>query len=308
MLLYLWERKFKNINMLRRLSIIAATVACAVMPSVAQKIYPVGVSGSGSEMALVVAAKSTLVVNLEVEVEQVIVGPYARYAQELLGVRAPLVAKSSAKIISADLSLAPSDYYVATDAMLSYGGEKEISSAAGVVPIDYTSSSMLSLEEAAEEAAAAIFRTRTLCRDILSGELGEGFYGGGLGAALDRLDYEERQLAELFLGRTVRRVERVTRYVALDGDEKRYVVCRFDPSEGVAPVGDLSSEPIVLQLTPSEQDVPAEPVVDAKSRKIVYRVPNIVKCDLYSNSALIASKSMPLNEFGYDYTQIVVEK
>ncbi len=291
--------------MLKYITIAAATLSLAIMPSMAQQTAPIGVSNSNSALSLAQTTASTLVVNMEVEVESVVAGEYARYAQQYLGVRASLVSKTTATIVSADISLAPSDFYIANEEMLSYGGSDQATSAVEMLPIDRTSERVLSVEEAAESAAAAIFKLRALRRDILSGELGEGFYGGGLAAALERMEYEERAYMELFFGRTEISRKRYTQYVTLVGDDARYMVCRFNPSEGVVDSSNLKAEPIMLQLTPSEQSIPDAPLLDSKSRSVVFRVSNTVKCDLYQSSTPIASKSIPLPEFGYDYTHVI---
>ncbi len=291
--------------MLKYITIAAATLSLALLPSMAQQTAPEGVSNLNGALSLMQTPASTLVVNLEVEVECVVAGEYARYAQEYLGVRAPLVSKTTATIVAADISLAPTDFYVANEEMLSYGGSDQPTSVVEMLPIDRTSETVLSIEEAAESAATALFKVRSLRRDILSGELGEGFYGGGLSAALERMEYEERAYMELFFGRTERFTKRYTQYITLEGNEARYIVCRFNPSEGVVDSSNLKAEPIVLQLTPSEQTIPNAPILDSKSRSVVFRVSNMVKCDLYNNSTQIASKSMPLPEFGYDYTHVV---
>ncbi len=270
----------------------------------AQSTRPVGVTNNGGVFEMQTIAPEAIVVNLEVESESIIVGKYARYAQEYLGVRVPLVAKTTSRIIAADVALAPENYYIADDEMLNYNGAEMISDVADDLPLNITSSATLSMEDAAEECAEAIFTIRALRRDILSGELGEGFYGGGLAAALERMEREERSYTELFLGRTITTRSRSTHFVALEGDKKRYIICRFSATEGVVSVEDMKADPIVLQLTPSAQSEPETPYIDAKSRAVKFRVSKIVRCDLYNNTTAIASKSVPLNIFGYDYTHV----
>lgn len=258
-------------------------------------------------MEIAITTPSTLVLNIEVEHTSVIVGPYARYAQKLLGVRAPLVAKEEAKIVSTDLSLAPDDYYLATPEKL-----MEKRCCGGVVtskeslPINITSSGAQSAEEAAEDAADEIFRIRQLRRDLLTGDLGEGFFGGGLAAALDRLDFEESSLVELFMGSTERRRSNATYFVTLDGTTARYIVGRFSAESGVVADSDLTAEPILLQLTPAEQEQMETPKYTPKHKLIKFQIENRVKCDVYQSTTLLGSKNIPLLEFGYEYTYPVL--
>ncbi len=287
--------------MFKSISISAALLVLATSNLSAEVLTPVGFRDLGAGSAeLVTSSPSVLVVNLEVERVSEQVGVYARYAQKYLGVRASLVAKESYSIVGADVSMTPEDYHLAgVDQLGGDTPEVLVSSVSERLPIDLNSSDRLSIEEAAEEAAEAIFAIRQLRRDLLTGELGEGFYGGGLASALERLQWEEEQYAELFFGRVERSRMSYTRYVPVVDETLRYIVCRFNPDSGVVDGGDLSAEPVLLQLTPVEGERLTAPEI-VKSRTVQFRVPSVVRCDLYSGADLVASKAIPLVEFGYD--------
>ncbi len=286
---------------MKRISLATALVALAATAAVAEVVSPTGANFANSnKLQITLNDSSTLVVNIEVECERTEVGIYARYAQKLFGVRAPLVEKESYTIVGANLSLAPNDFYVATPTMMQSGASVQLSTTTTPLPIDLKSSDLLSGEEAAEEAANAIFEIRQLRRDLISGELGEGFYGGGLAASLDRLQWEEEQYAELFFGRTIRSRSTHTQFVALDGTTARYIVARFSEKSGLCDATDLAAEPIILQLTPSEAREVEVPAIGEKSTIVKFWIENSVACDLFLGSKSLANKTMPLTEFGQE--------
>lgn len=106
--------------------------------------------------------KTTLQVQLTVTQEQTIVGPYAKYAQKFLGVRPALVERTSYNITNAVIALAPeqatalpADGY--TSKAETYLGS--LDEFAKITP-DRLSSSMISVEDAAQQAAQMIFSIR----------------------------------------------------------------------------------------------------------------------------------------------------
>ncbi len=293
-------------NKLKTIFFSVAAVSLTLADVAAESLKPIGVIKSGNDVELVTTPVSTLVVDLTVERENVAVGPYARFAQKYLGLRAPLVAKESCRIVAADVSLAPEGFYFA-EAVDSFNVEL-LSSESDPLPVDVKSSSLPSLEESAEKAADEIFYIRALRSEMLSGDLGEGFFGGGLVAALDRFEREESEYVELFMGRTTRSRSKHRFYLSLEGTTPRYIVARFSDIEGVVDSSDLLAEPIVVQLTPLSETKLDTPYIGEKSTVVTFRVPSMVKCDLYISNNFLASKSMPLNEFGYNYQYPISQK
>ncbi|MFI3305061.1 MAG: DUF4831 family protein [Rikenellaceae bacterium] len=290
----------KNV-ILKKISLAAAIIALTATAAVAEVVSPVGFGFANSNKPqITLNGSSTLVVNIEVECERTEVGIYARYAQKLFGVRAPLVEKENYTILSADLALAPNDFYVATNDMMQGDSSEQLSTTTTPLPIDLKSSDLLSGEEAAEEAANAIFEIRQLRRDLIAGELGEGFYGAGLTASLDRLQWEEEQYAELFFGRTIRSRSTHTQFVALDGTTPRYIVGRFSDKSGLCDATDLAAEPIILQLTPCEPREIAVPAIEEKSTIVKFWVENSAVCELFFGSKSLSNKKIPLTEFGQE--------
>ncbi|MFI3303152.1 MAG: DUF4831 family protein [Rikenellaceae bacterium] len=294
--------------MFKKISICAAILAFTATQSIAEAASPIGFVNNGVSSELITNSSSTIVVNLEVESERVEVGPYARFAQKYFGVRASLVEKESHTIINADISLAPNDFYVANEKMMTGSSTEIIAEKSERIPIDISSSNIPSVEKSAGDAAKAIFRIRQLRNDLLSGDLGEGFYGSGLAAALERLQWEEDQYTELFFGRTIRSRSNHVLYVTLNGTEPRYIVTRFSNGGKITDITDLTADPLLLQLTPLEPQNIEIPKYTAKSRVAKFWMENQVKCDLFFNSKLLSSKTMPLVEFGQEIIYPITEK
>ncbi len=264
----------------------------------AQLIVPIGAIDTGRSTTVAFAPMATLVVDVEVEKTSSEVGIYARYAQQFLGLRAPLIAKSEYTLKSASISLATDDYFLTDRVEMP---EYEPTTTYSSIPIDITSEVVLPAEEAAEEAAAQIFTIRRMRRDLLSGELGEGFYGGGLGAALKELQSEEQRYTDLFMGSTTTQREKRRFTIALTGNTPRYIVCRFSTAAGLSDATDLAAEPILLQITPSGAEKFTPPTTeDVKATYTNYRVADIAKCELLYGSSSLAVSNIPLFEFGYD--------
>ena len=147
---------------------------------------------------------TTIVVDLTIEKEQTIVGPYARYAQKYLDVRGSLVEKTSYTIKSAQLSVATDNsIFAAKDiAPASVSTATLINPSdefAKVLP-DRTTLSPMAVEDAAAQAAQAIFTLRKKRIELITGDAGENVFGGGLKDALEALDAREQANLELFLG------------------------------------------------------------------------------------------------------------
>ncbi|MBQ3259810.1 MAG: DUF4831 family protein, partial [Alistipes sp.] len=183
---------------------------CAVLVAVvasAQSNYIVQtgkIVGKDGEVRFV-EPKSTIVVDVTVERREVIVGPYARYAQKYLGVRAPLSGKDSFRVVGATIALADDDLLKATAEVaaptmkiLSHAGNER--DYARLLP-NRSDSRALTADEAAADAAAAIFALRKSRQELITAQAGENVFGGGLEAALREIDKYENAYLELFFGK-----------------------------------------------------------------------------------------------------------
>ncbi len=150
---------------------------------------------------VVAEANTTLAVDIVVETEQFVPGPYAKQAQRLLGANAPLVDKVIHRIVKSDVAVAETSSYYASESV-------EVDNCCEVANIEFPkvlpdrlSKSPLTDEQAADRAAEQIYALRTARLELITAELGDGVYGAGLESALREIDRLEKEYLELFFGK-----------------------------------------------------------------------------------------------------------
>lgn len=261
-------------------------------------IVPVAVTAAG-EVAL---PQSPLAVDVTAELDETLSGPYARYAQKLLGVRAPLTDKRTWTLRGARVALLDNETLMAgevapaTSRVMTYAASEE--EFARLQP-DKNDMTVLAPEDAARAAASQIFSLRRHRVELITGEAGENVFGEGLAAALAEIDRLEQSYLELFLGkRVVRTVTR--RHVVYPEEGKRqYVVCRFTPAAGLLPESDLSGDMVLLQIEPTETRLGTQMEAPAKEpNKVRCRVADPAACTVIAGGAELGRTVLPLFEFG----------
>jgi hypothetical protein len=217
-----------------------------VVDSSAQQVVKKRIGSYVENGNVVVAeASTTLAVDIVVEKEQFVAGPYAKHAQRLLGTNALLVDKVIYRIVKSDVSVAENSAYIAPESVdLSKFSEEATVEFPKVLP-DRLSKNNLTIDQAADRAAAQIYALRTARLELVTAELGDGVYGAGLESALREIDRLEQEYLELFYGK------RVVTY-----SHQRYYVT-------VKPAEFEKIEPVV----PAEATEPAEAVAEDKSAK-----------------------------------------
>ena len=240
---------------------------------------------------------TTLAIDLTIETEQVVVGPYAKYAQKYLETRGTLVDKSTAAVKSAKIAIVADDALMAGNVaepemvVTSYmGSEVEFPK----ISPDRTSSSAMSLDDAAAEAAQAIYKIRKNRMELISGEAGENVFGGGLKDALDELDKKEQAYLELFLGKKVIKsyTERIIVPVVVGVNE-------YPINNLVA--GENKIQGLTLTLTPSEATPKFSTLSEVDPRDktaIAVRIANIATCSVKAGDKVIGTASLPIFELG----------
>ena len=249
---------------------------------------------------------STVAVDITVTQECIVAGPYARYAQKYLGVRAPLSDKTTYEITDASVSLlgTESAYPVAgplpAKKVYSENFDGSATEFAKILP-DRMSSANIDTENSARAAAAELFKLRRQRLDLITGETGENVFGAGLKDALDELHALENAYTELFLGKHVVTTETRRYTLRPSADRMSYIVCRFSMQEGLLPASDLLGEMVLLQIRPTGElalsgIVPAS----AKERAVVMRVADYSVCTVVVSSDEIAQSVLPLFVYGKD--------
>ena len=150
---------------------------------------------------VVAEANTTLAVDITVETEQFVAGPYAKHAQRLLGTNAPLIDKVIHRIVKSDVAVAESSSYYATESVDAAQNSDATSVEFPKVLPDRISKSNLTADQAADRAAEQIYALRTARLELITAELGDGVYGAGLESALREIDRLEKEYLELFFGK-----------------------------------------------------------------------------------------------------------
>lgn len=257
----------------------------------------VGVHKNAAGEITISDPSTTLAIDLTIETEQVVVGPYAKYAQKYLETRGTLVDKHTATITSAKIAIVTSDALMAgavaepESVVTSYmGSEVEFPK----ISPDRTSSSAMSLDDAAAEAAQAIYKIRKNRMELISGEAGENVFGGGLKDALAELDAKEQAYLELFLGKKVvtSRTERVI--VPIITGVNEYPISNLVADKN-------NKQAITLTLTPSEATPKLSTISEVDPRDktaIAVRIANFATCTVKVGDKVIGSSTLPIFELG----------
>lgn len=248
---------------------------------------------------------TTIVVDLVIESEQTIVGPYARYAQKYLDVRGSLVEKTTFTIKDARLSvlqcdgvLAPAPEQAASTTVQSHLGD--IAEFAKVLP-DRMSTSPLTIEDAAAQAAQSIFTIRKKRMDLITGDAGENVFGAGLKDALEALDAREQAYLELFLGKKVTTTTTKRIVVPLNGTESSYTIANLSSSKGLLAESAEEGDAVKLVINPSGRAPKLNGIAEVDSRDktaLMVRLADNATCSISVGDAVVGTTTLPVFEFG----------
>lgn len=237
-------------------------------------------------------ASTMLAVDIVVECEEFVAGPYARYAQKMLGTRASLVNRTEYRIASADVALLDEGDYYAGEELSAHNTPLYVD--CSPLPIDRISSMEQSTEQAARDAADAIFALRRARVDLVTGEFGESVYGAGLESALREIERLERGYLELFYGtRTITTTaERVV--CSVDESQPTMVIARFNAESGLLAKDDLSGEIVMLAIKPSLMEYPESELKGT----VAYRYANNAEVIIGLGQQVLTRRILPIYEFG----------
>lgn len=288
---------------MKRILLLAASLLATAASAQNYTMQRIDASETTEGIALPAAAPA-VAVDVVVSCEQVITGPYARYAQKYLGVRAPLSDKTVYEITGANIALLPADapgivagaVPATTVEAESYDGSA--TEFARISP-DRLSDRNIAPEAAAQAAASEIFRIRRQRMQLITGEEGENVFGAGLKAAIDELHALEAAYTSLFLGKRVVTTQTRRYIVHPVSDRTSYIVARFSAQEGMLPAGDLSGEVVLLQIRPTgELAVTGIAQASEKERAVTVRIADNAECKVLVGAAEKSSVVLPLLAFG----------
>lgn len=276
-----------------KLFVAVVAIALAVDASAQQVVKKrIGVYKESGNV-VIAEATTTLAVDVAVQHETFSPGIYARYAQKLLGSRAPLVERDEYRILEADVAIIEDATHYATDEELI---NIEALEDAGSLPVavDRLSSAERSAEVAAKEAAEQIFSLRRARLDLVSGEFGDGVFGGGLESALKEIDRLEREYLALFYGSRSVTTTAERFYVAVSESQPTTIVARFSPEKGLVAKSDLTGDIILVTITPSQMSYPQS---DVKGT-VAYRYANNSDVAVAYGNEILVRRILPIYEFG----------
>jgi hypothetical protein len=170
------------------------------------------------------------------------------------------------------------------------------------VSAERTSTSVMSTEDAAQQAAQAIFAIRRHRMELITGEAGENVFGAGLKEALKTLDLKEQEYMELFLGKKITTTSTHIYTIALEQNTTEYTLARFKSQAGLLPASANDGNIIALKLTPSAtepkfnytEEVEPQP----KVATIAVRLANMSTCSIAVGDKVIGSAVLPVFELG----------
>lgn len=268
----------------------------------------VGVVTDASGATSFISPTTALVVDVTIEKEQTIVGPYARYAQKYLDTRGSLVEKTTYRLLEANLALVSADEMLykidsepTSEEVYSHNGNT--TEFAKILP-DRTSSVVQSLDASAMEAAQAIFDIRKHRMELITGEAGENVFGAGLKDALEALDKQEQALLELFFGKNIISTHTERFYVSMDAEQRTYALARFSKSSGLQDASANAGDAITLEITPSGK-VMTQGVTpaDIKAKSVMQiRCADLSQCAVKLGDEVLNSRTLPIFEFGQTIT------
>lgn len=247
--------------------------------------------------------QTTLQVQLTVDMEKTIVGPYAKYAQKYLGVRPALVERTSYSVTKAVVCLAPETPAALPADGSSSTAESYLGSESEFAKIspDRLSANIVSVDDAAQQAAQMIFAIRKHRMELITGEAGENVFGGGLKDALETLEKKEQELLELFLGKKIYTTSTHTYTIPVASGVTEYIVARYGDKSGLKPATATDGEIIKLTLTASNASpkfTSIQEVDPTNKAAMAVRIANMATCSVITGDKVIGSATLPVYELG----------
>lgn len=259
-------------------------------------------ASEGAQGAAVSDPRTTLTVDVVAECDRTLAGPYARFAQKYLGVRAPMTDKAVWTLRSASVALSDPEALFNADAPAA-SEQRTVAHAvsqdefARIQP-DKVAMGVQSLEDAARSAASTIFSLRRHRIELITGEAGENVFGEGLKAALDEIARLEQEYLELFFGKRSVTTESRRYVVYPQSDKMQYIVCRFSSADGLLSETDLSGDMVLLQIIPSGAAVTGIEEADYKEPYVKCRIADLSTCTVSCTGREYARAVLPIFEFG----------
>lgn len=288
-----------------------------------------------------VLPKTVIDIDVELEMTQLIAGPYANYSQKYLGMPATITSDSktwrlvsvSAKVSSipdnniyynVQLKSGATPYiYVSEEGVLLAvnaepllkESEKEVQeSEMSSSPLADNSYTYALTEEMllsgsnirmAELVAKQIYRLRESRTDIITGDSDQKFDGEALKIMLQQIEEQERRLTVMFTGtKQTQRKSFKVRWIP-EGECEDVVVARVSERDGLVDRENLSGEPIYISLDNVKR---ATTPLDSKGNpfelpenSVIYNIPGEAELSLSYQGESLFNKKVELTQFGVKF-------
>lgn len=292
----------KTMAMASLLAIVSPAVWAQTAVGVKQMINPV------------IVPQTSVKVVFTIKCEQIYKGPYARYAQQYLGISVPLNDKTVYTIENARLDYDTRSIPQKNESLSEFVTPENVEenniplfSDVSVDAIVYsaavggddtrTTVREKNLDQMAADAANAIFTLRKRRFDLVTGEFGENVFGAGLGAAIEEMARIEDNYVSLFSGKKSVKTYEVTIEVTPSKNLDNIIVCRFSENGGIVDATDLSGEPVMLNMTAGEPFIALEGKSAGKGTQYA-TMPRMATCKLFKGMELLTSREIPMLQAG----------
>lgn len=266
----------------------------------------------------VAEARTMLAVDLTIQVDSYTAGPYAKYAERMLGCQVRMVDNQIYSIVEANVSVVDNDAYLSAEPQLVETLDEELFP---VLLPDRLDAVKTDLEKAAKSAAEQIFSLRTTRLELITAELGDGVYGAGLESALREIERLEREYTELFIGKKSSKTLKYRYFIPVSEPEydkvetpevpegvdpatvvvpepkvlpQSHIVARFSDHLGVLATNDHRGDILLVTINPTDT---AYPESNLKG-KAEYRYANNSEVTLSLMGRVLVERILPVYEYG----------
>ncbi|MDL2289911.1 DUF4831 family protein [Paludibacteraceae bacterium OttesenSCG-928-F17] len=155
-----------------------------------------------------------------------------------------------------------------------------------------------STSKMAEGAAKTIYRIRESRINLLTGDVDQLPDGNGMKEMLKQMNRMEKELTELFIGKTKTETQKHKIYITPATEMKDHVLFRFSNTRGLVGANDLSGSPYYLNVLP--EMVQTQPLVKKGSsqNELFHLLPARTQVSVNDGKNTFFSETMNMPQFG----------
>lgn len=155
-------------------------------------------------------------------------------------------------------------------------------------------------EQKAKEVADRIFEIRDYRYKILVGDTDATYSGEAMKATMNELSAMEKELTELFLGKSEFVKLSGTFEIVPDPSNENQVYVPFRISDESGPVGpdNMEGKPYYFRVVPEVPVLSENLKAKSASPAVVYRIPAVCNCTLFDASSTVAQTRIPVSQLG----------